>query len=67
MSAQKKQQDRQKEENINLRINDDNKPKKKKKKKDKREKREDAEFAAFDYSQADKNIFLGKCQKNSRK
>ncbi|XP_048746314.1 exosome component 10-like isoform X2 [Ostrea edulis] len=59
MSAQKKQQDRQKEENINLRINDDNKPKKKKKKKDKREKREDAEFAAFDYSQADKNIFLG--------
>lgn len=49
---------------VNLRITDDDKPQKKKKKtKEKREKQQDAEFAAFDYSQADKNIFLGMCYK----
>ena len=61
MSAQQKQRDGQSEGRVNLRLTDDDKPKKRKaKKKEKREKQEDAEFAAFDYSQADKNIFLGK-------
>ena len=61
MSAQQKQRDRQSDVHVNLRLTDDDKPKKKKaKKKEKREKQEDAEFAAFDYTQADKNIFLGK-------
>ncbi|XP_022335537.2 exosome complex component 10-like [Crassostrea virginica] len=60
MSAQQKQRDRQSDGHVNLRLADDDKPKKKKaKKKEKREKQEDAEFAAFDYTQADKNIFLG--------
>ncbi|XP_062577147.1 uncharacterized protein LOC134239026, partial [Saccostrea cucullata] len=57
MSIQQRQRD--KEDHVNLKTTDDDKPKKKKKKKEKREKREDAEFAAFDYSQADQNMFLG--------
>lgn len=61
MNAQQRQKDHQNEGVVNLRITDDDKPQKKKKKKEKREKQQDAEFAAFDYSQADKNIFLGKC------
>lgn len=64
INAQQRQKDRQNEGMVNLRITDDDKPQKKKKKtKEKREKQQDAEFAAFDYSQADKNIFLGMCYK----
>ncbi|XP_061184893.1 exosome complex component 10-like [Saccostrea echinata] len=60
MTIQQRQRDREKEDHVNLKTTDDDKPKKKKKKKkEKREKREDAEFAAFDYSQADQNMFLG--------
>uniref|UniRef100_A0A8W8J1W6 HRDC domain-containing protein n=1 Tax=Magallana gigas TaxID=29159 RepID=A0A8W8J1W6_MAGGI len=59
INAQQRQKEHQNEGVVNLRITDDDKPQKKKKKKEKREKQQDAEFAAFDYSQADKNIFLG--------